>query len=110
MERYLHIHSVRPALILFLEPVWMAKNSVTDAQIYLNLGLIDLIKTTFFNGPTDFGYKFKKHYMTLHLDRKEPELTIAVVALGVTAVSNLFDHHLTITDVRVMLQAFCSPV
>ena len=106
-----HLFCLRHALILFLEPVWMAKNSVgTDVQIYLNHSLIDLIKTAFFNGPTAFGYKFKKHYVTSHPDRKEPELTIPVVALGVTAVSNLFDHHLTITDVRVMLQAFCSPV
>jgi len=86
----------------------MARNSVTDVQIYLNPGLIDLIKTAFFNGPTAFGYKFKKHYVTSHPDRKEPELTIPVVALGATAVSNSFDHDFNITDVTI--QVFCSPV
>ena len=86
----------------------MARNSVTDVQIYLNPGLIDLIKTAFFNGPTAFGYKFKKHYVTSHPDHKEPELTIPVVALGATTVSNLFDHDFTITDVTI--QVFCSPV
>jgi hypothetical protein len=70
----------------------MTKNSATDVQIYLNPGLIDLTKTAYFNGPTAFGYKFKKHYVTLHPDRKDPELTIPVVALGATAVSNAFDH------------------
>ena len=47
-------------LTLVFEPVWMVKNPLTDIQIYLNPGLIDLIKTAFFNGPTGFGYKFKK--------------------------------------------------
>ena len=47
-------------------------------------------------------------YVTSHPDRKEPELTIPIVALGATAVSNAFDHNLTITDVTV--QVFCSPV
>lgn len=86
----------------------MARNSVSDVQIYLNPGLIDLIKTAFFNGPTAFGYKFKKYYVTSHPDRKEPELTIPVVALGATAVSSIFDHYLAITD--EMIQVFCSRV
>ena len=104
-----HLFCLRHALILFLEPVWMAKNSVgTDVQIYLNHSLIDLIKTTFFNGPMAFGYKFKKHYVMLHPDHKEPELTIPVVALGATVVSNSFNHNLTITD--AMIQVFCGPV
>ena len=102
------LFSCTPSLILFLEPVWMARNSVSDVQIYLNPGLIDLIKTAFFNGPTAFRYKFKKHYVTSHPDRKEPELTIPVVALGVTAVSSTFDHYLAITDVTI--QVFCSHV
>ncbi|KIM47377.1 hypothetical protein M413DRAFT_22059 [Hebeloma cylindrosporum] len=67
------------------KPVWMAKNSVADVQIYLNPGLIALIKTAFFNGPTAFGYKFKKDYISTHPDHKEPELTIPLVALGATA-------------------------
>ena len=99
----------RRTLIVFLEPVWMARNSVTDIQIYLNPGLIDLIKTAFFNGPTAFGYKFKKHYVTSHPDHKEPELTIPVVALSAMAVSNAFNHNLTITD-AMMIQFFCGPV
>ena len=87
----------------------MVKNSVgTDVQIYLNPGLIDLIKTAFFNGPMAFRYKFKKHYVTLHPDHKEPELTIPVVALSVMVVSNSFNHNLTITD--AMIQVFCGPV
>lgn len=69
------------------EPVWMVKNSITDIQIYLNPGLIDVIKAAFFNGPTAFGYKFKKYYVSSHPDDKEPELTIPIVALGATAVS-----------------------
>lgn len=109
MERYLHIILLGcTALNLFLEPVWMVRNSITDVQIYLNPGLIDLIKSAFFNGPTAFGYKFKKHYVTSHPDRKEPELTIPVVALGATAVSDAFDHNLTITDMAI--QVFCSPL
>jgi Domain of unknown function (DUF6532) len=86
----------------------MARNSVADVQIYLNPGLIDLIKTAFFNGPTAFGYKFKKHYVTSHPDRKEPELTIPMVALGATAVSIAFDYNFTITDATI--QVFCGPV
>ena len=85
----------------------MAKNSVTDVQIYHIPGLIDLIKTAFFNGPTAFGYKFKKHYISSHPDRKEPELTIPMVALGATAVSNAFDHNLTIANVTI--QVFLQP-
>ena len=69
----------------------MVKNSLTDIQIYLNPGLIDLIKTAFFNGPMGFGYKFKKYYVSLHSNLKEPELTIPIVALGATAVSASFD-------------------
>ncbi len=77
-------------LTLLSEPVWMVKNSVTDIQIYLNPGLIDLIKTAFFNGPTGFGYKFKQYYVSSHPELKEPELTIPIVALGATAVSSIF--------------------
>jgi len=87
----------------------MARNSVTDVQIYLNPGLIDLIKTAFFNGPTAFGYKFKEHYVTSHPDRKEAELTIPVVALGATAVSNAFGYNVTITDATT-IQVFCGSV
>ena len=75
----------------------MVRNSVTDIQIYLNPGLIDLIKITFFNGLTGFRYKFKQYYMSSHLELKEPELTIPIVALGATAVSSTFcgclDYH-----------------
>ena len=77
-------------LTLVFELVWMVKNSVTDIQIYLNPGLIDVIKTAFFNGPTGFGYKFKKYYISSHPSLKEPELTIPIVALGATAVSASF--------------------
>ena len=77
-------------LTLLYEPVWMVKNSVTNIQIYLNPGLIDLIKTAFFNGPTGFGYKFKQYYVSSHPELKEPELTIPIVALGATAVSSTF--------------------
>ena len=66
----------------FFEPIWMTKGSATDVQIYLNPGLIDLIKNSFFSSPTAFGYKYK--------DRNEPELTISIVALGATAVENFF--------------------
>ncbi|KAF8810447.1 hypothetical protein BYT27DRAFT_7221976 [Phlegmacium glaucopus] len=58
-----------------------------DRKIYLN-------PDHFFNGPTAFGYKFKKHYVTLHPDHKEPKLTIPVVALGVTAFfAALYEWH-----------------
>ena len=80
------IHDLTP----LFEPVWMVKNSVTDIQIYLNPGLIDLIKTSFFNSPMGFGYKFKEHYVSSHPDHKEPELTIPIVALSVMAVSSIF--------------------
>jgi hypothetical protein len=44
----------------------------------------------FFNGPTAFGYKYMEHYVSLHPDRKEPELPMSIVALGATAVCYLF--------------------
>ena len=68
----------------------MTKSSANGVQIYLNPGLIDLIKISFFNGPTAFGYKFKEFYVSSHPDRKEPELTMSIVALGATAVSPYF--------------------
>jgi hypothetical protein len=77
-------------LTFVFEPVWMVKNSLTNIQIYLNPGLIELIKTAFFNGPTGFGYKFKKYYVSSHPSLKEPELTNPIVALGATAVSASF--------------------
>jgi hypothetical protein len=84
-------------LTLLFEPVLMVKNSVTDIQIYLNPSLIDLIKTTFFNGLTNVGYKFKQYYVSSHPELKEPELTIPMVALDATAVSSNFcgrlDYH-----------------
>ncbi|KAF8815657.1 hypothetical protein BYT27DRAFT_7079530, partial [Phlegmacium glaucopus] len=67
------------------KPIWMVKNSLTDIQIYLNPGLVELLKTAFFNGPTGFGYKFKEYYVSSHPDLKEPELTIPIIALGATA-------------------------
>ena len=66
----------------------MTKSSPNEVQIYLNPGLIDLIKTAFFNGPTAFGFKYKDHFVSSHPDRKEPELTMSIVALGATAVSS----------------------
>ena len=66
------------------------KGSATWVQIYLNPGLINLIKAAFFNGPTTFGYKCKEHFVSLHPDRKEPELTMSIVVLGATAVCCLF--------------------
>ena len=85
----------------------MAKSSLTDNQIYLNPGLIELLKTAFFNGPTGFGYKFKQYYVSLHPDYKELELTIPIVALGAMAVSSPFPscHVWTITD--GMIQVLC---
>jgi hypothetical protein len=64
----------------------LTKSSGTDVQIYLNPGLIDLIKNSFFNNPTAFGYKYRDYYVSSHPDHKEPELTISIVALGVAAV------------------------
>jgi hypothetical protein len=68
------------------EPIWLTKSTATEVHIYLNPGLIDLIKIAFFNGPTAFGYKYKEHFVSSHPDRKEPELTMPIVALGATAV------------------------
>jgi len=68
----------------------MVKNSVADIQIYLNPGLIEVIKTAYFNGPTGFGYKFKQYYVSSHPELKEPELTIPIVALGATTVRSTF--------------------
>ena len=70
----------------------MTKSSANGVQIYLNPGLIDLIKTAFFNGPTAFGFKFKEYYVSSHPDRTEPELTMSIVALGATAVSSFFEN------------------
>lgn len=97
MARYVFSFLFTHDLTSVFEPVWMVKNSLTDIQIYLNPGLVELIKTAFFNGPTGFGYKFKKYYISSHSDLKEPELTIPIVALGATAVSASFlcdwDYH-----------------
>ena len=80
----------------------MVKNSLTDIQIYLNPGLIELLKTAFFNGPTGFGYKFKQFYVSSHPDHKEPELTIPIVALGATAVSPPFPSRLVSSGLSLM--------
>lgn len=72
----------------------MVKNYLIDIQIYLNLGLVELLKTAFFKGPMSFGYKFKEYYVSPHLDLKEPELTIPIIALGATVVSPTFPSHL----------------
>ena len=68
----------------FFEPIWMTKGSATDVQIYLNPGLIDLIKNSFFSSPTAFGYKYRDYYVLSHLnpDHNEPELTISIITLG----------------------------
>lgn len=85
-------------LVTFLfEPLWLTKSSATEVHIYLNPGLIDLIKTAFFNGPTAFGFKYKEHFVSSHPDRKEPELTMSLVALGATAVRYFF-FELIVTD------------
>ena len=89
-------------LTLLFEPVWMVKNSLTDIQIYLNPGLIELLKTAFFNGPMGFGYKFKQFYVSSHPDHKEPELTIPIVALGATAVSPPFPSRLVSSGLSLM--------
>ena len=75
----------------FFEPIWLMKSSATDVQIYLNPGLIDLIKSSFFNSPTAFGYKYRDCYVSMHPNRKEPELTMSIVALGATAVQYSFN-------------------
>ena len=84
--------------LTFLEPMWLTKSSQTEVQIYLNPGLIDSIKTAFFNGPTAFGYKYKEHFVSSHPDRKEPELTMSIVALGATAVRYLKKIEFLLTD------------
>ena len=89
-------------LTLLFEPVWMVKNSLTDIQIYLNPGLVELLKTAFFNGPTGFGYKFKQFYVSSHPDHKEPELTIPIVALGATTVSPPFPSRLVSSGLSLM--------
>lgn len=68
----------------------MTKGSKTDVQIYLNSGLIDLIKDAFFTTSSAFGYKYKDLYVSSHPTQPEPELTIPLVALGATAVSFAF--------------------
>lgn len=83
---------------LLFEPVWMVKNSLTNIQIYLNLGLIELIKMALFNGPTGFEYKFKQYYVLSHPDLKELKLTIPIVTFGATAVSSSFPSHLNYHD------------
>ena len=75
---------------IFFEVIWLMKSSANEVQIYLNPGLIDLIKVAFFNGPTGFGFKYKEYFMSSHPDHKEPELTMSIVALGATAVCHLF--------------------
>jgi Domain of unknown function (DUF6532) len=70
----------------------LTKGSANEVLIYQNPGLIDLIRMVFFNGPTAFGFKFREYYASTHLNpvRKEPELTMSIVALGATAVRSFF--------------------
>ncbi|KAF8156752.1 hypothetical protein B0H34DRAFT_658911, partial [Crassisporium funariophilum] len=67
------------------QPVWLTKSSATNVQIYLNPGLIQLIRDTYFATPTAFGYKFKDQYVSSHPSLPEPELPIPIIALGATA-------------------------
>ena len=89
MERFFFfkIYTTHAKSDYFLEPLWLTKSSGTDVQIYLNPGLIDLIKNSFFNNPTAFGYKYRDYYVSSHPDRKEPELTIPIVALSATVTA-----------------------
>lgn len=73
-------------LVFVLQPIWLPKRSQTEAFIYLNPALIDLLRLAFFATPTGFGYKYKDTYVSSHPSQPEPELTIALVALAATAV------------------------
>ncbi|KJA15787.1 hypothetical protein HYPSUDRAFT_58624 [Hypholoma sublateritium FD-334 SS-4] len=53
---------------------------------YLNPGLIEVLRTTFFATSTSFGYKYQIHYKSSHPTRLEPELTAPLVALAATGL------------------------
>ena len=65
--------------------MWIIKNN----EIFLNPGLVAVLKSAFFGTPTSFGRKFKAHYVSSHPSRDEPEFPAALVALAATGVSFL---------------------
>jgi len=69
------------------QPFWVTKkSSPTAVHVYLNPGLIQVIRDSFFATPTSFGYKFKAQYVSSHPSQPDPELTIPLVALSATAL------------------------
>jgi len=109
MERYLHIIFLH---IIFLETCSQFFSRACLDGKELGHRRSDLphpwsywpYQDRFFQWPNGFRIQIQK---ASHPDRKEPELTIPMVALGATAVSNAFDHNLTIANVTI--QVFLQP-
>ena len=64
------------------QQVWVIK----PKEVYLNPGLIEVLRSAFFSTSTAFGHKYKAHYKSSHPTRLEPELTMSLVALAATGV------------------------
>jgi hypothetical protein len=62
--------------------VWISKKN----EIYLNKGLIHIIKSGFFATLLSFGHKYKEYYVSSHPTRLEPEFPASLMALAATGV------------------------
>lgn len=66
-----------------IQPVWICKRK----QIYLNLGIINVLRATFFSSKTAIGSRHTSYMTSTHAIHEEPEMTIPLVALAATGVS-----------------------
>lgn len=67
------------------QPKWIVKGK----KIYLNPGIINILRASFFSSPGALGFHFKDRYVSSHPDRPEHELPISLVALAATGVSTI---------------------
>jgi hypothetical protein len=82
-EMYVFIYDIYRLLILVYKPKWVVQGN----KIYLNSGIINILRSTFFSSPSAIGFRHKDLYRSSHPDRPEHELTIPLVALAATGVS-----------------------
>ncbi|KAF8961876.1 hypothetical protein BDZ97DRAFT_1663631, partial [Flammula alnicola] len=64
------------------KPKWV----VDGSKIYLNLSIINVIRSTFFVTKSALGHHFADEYCSTHKTLRERELTIPLVALAATGV------------------------
>lgn len=64
------------------QPFWLIK----EKELFFNVSLIEIIKTTFFGTRGAIGHKFKSYYKSSHLTHLELEMPASLVALMATGV------------------------